>query len=106
MVYTDHSALKYLFNKQDAKPRLIRWVLLLQGFNIEIKNKKGAENLAANHLSRLESPCMEVLDEREIADEFPDEYLMMIKTRGRSVHICFLKGRSYVHMNSLWATLN
>ncbi|GJW05333.1 reverse transcriptase domain-containing protein [Tanacetum coccineum] len=41
MVYTDHSALKYLFSKQDAKPRLIRWVLLLQGFNIKIKDKKG-----------------------------------------------------------------
>ncbi|GJZ12245.1 putative nucleotidyltransferase, ribonuclease H, partial [Tanacetum coccineum] len=41
IVYTDHSALKYLFSKQDAKPRLIRWVLLLQGFDIEIKDKKG-----------------------------------------------------------------
>ncbi|GJY57779.1 putative nucleotidyltransferase, ribonuclease H [Tanacetum coccineum] len=41
VVYTDHSALKYLFSKEDAKPRLIRWVLLLQGFDIEIKDKKG-----------------------------------------------------------------
>ncbi|GJV64865.1 reverse transcriptase domain-containing protein, partial [Tanacetum coccineum] len=56
IVYTDHSALKYLFNKQDAKPRLIRWVLLLQEFTIEIRDKKGAENLAADHLSRLENP--------------------------------------------------
>ncbi|GKE48341.1 reverse transcriptase domain-containing protein, partial [Tanacetum coccineum] len=55
VVNTDHSALKYLFSKQDAKPRLIRWVLLLQGFNIEIKDKKGAENLATDHLSRLEN---------------------------------------------------
>ncbi|GKA17006.1 reverse transcriptase domain-containing protein [Tanacetum coccineum] len=54
IVYTDHSALKYLFSKHDAQPRLIRWVLLLQGFNIEIKDKKGAENLAVDHLSRLE----------------------------------------------------
>ncbi|GJW52450.1 putative nucleotidyltransferase, ribonuclease H [Tanacetum coccineum] len=81
MVYTDHSALKYLFNKQDAKHRLIRWVLLLQGFNIEIKDKKGAEILAVNHLSRLENPHMEMLIEREIADEFPNEHLMMIKTK-------------------------
>ncbi|GJZ13141.1 reverse transcriptase domain-containing protein [Tanacetum coccineum] len=56
VVYTDHSALKYLFSKQDAKPRLIKWVMLLQGFNIKIKDKKGAENLAADHLSRLENP--------------------------------------------------
>ncbi|GJT60075.1 reverse transcriptase domain-containing protein [Tanacetum coccineum] len=40
VVYTGHSALKYLFSKEDAKPRLIRWVLLLQGFDIEIKDKK------------------------------------------------------------------
>ncbi|GJS95589.1 reverse transcriptase domain-containing protein, partial [Tanacetum coccineum] len=81
IVYTDHSALKYLFNKQDAKPRLIRWVLLLQGFNIEIKDKKGAENLVADHLSRLENPNMEVLIEREISNEFLDEHLMMLKSK-------------------------
>ncbi|GJY05146.1 reverse transcriptase domain-containing protein [Tanacetum coccineum] len=65
----------------DAKPRLIRWVLLLQWFNIKIKDKKGAENLAADHLSRLENLNMEVLIEREIADEFPDEHLMMLKAK-------------------------
>ncbi|GJY58145.1 reverse transcriptase domain-containing protein [Tanacetum coccineum] len=44
--YKHHSTLKYLFVKQDAKPRLIRWILLLQEFDIKIKNKKGAENVA------------------------------------------------------------
>ncbi|GKA78421.1 reverse transcriptase domain-containing protein, partial [Tanacetum coccineum] len=78
-VYTDHSALKYLFSKQDAKPRIIRWVMLLQGSNIKIKDKKGAKNMAVVHLSRLENPNMGILTEKEIADEFLDEHLMVLK---------------------------
>ncbi|GJR73784.1 reverse transcriptase domain-containing protein [Tanacetum coccineum] len=76
IVYTDHSALKYLFSKQDAKPRLIRWFILLQGFNIEIKDKRGAENLVADHFSRLENPKLGTFTKEEIADEFPEEHLM------------------------------
>ncbi|GJU08540.1 reverse transcriptase domain-containing protein [Tanacetum coccineum] len=77
VVYTDHFALKYLFSKQDAKPRLIRWVLLLQGFDIEIKDKKGAENLVADHLSRLENSDLGTFMEEEIADEFLDKHIMI-----------------------------
>ncbi|GJT90109.1 DNA-directed DNA polymerase [Tanacetum coccineum] len=79
VVYTDHSALKYFFSKEDAKPILISWVLLLRGFDIEIKDKKGAENLDADHLSRLENPYLGTFTEEEITDEFPDEHLMILK---------------------------
>ncbi|GKE45885.1 reverse transcriptase domain-containing protein, partial [Tanacetum coccineum] len=53
--YTEHSALKYLLAKQDAKPRLLRSILLLQEFDVVIRDKKGAENLAADSLSRIEN---------------------------------------------------
>ncbi|GJV67988.1 reverse transcriptase domain-containing protein [Tanacetum coccineum] len=72
-LYTDHSALKYLLSKQDAKPRLLRWVLLLQEFDIIIRDKKGTENLAADHLSRLENPHKDVLENKDINENFPLE---------------------------------
>ncbi|GKA84695.1 reverse transcriptase domain-containing protein [Tanacetum coccineum] len=76
IVHTDHSALRHLFKKQDAKPRLIRWILLLQEFDIEIKDRKGTENVATDHLSRLENN--ETSDESEVDDNFPRETLMAI----------------------------
>ncbi|GJW71717.1 reverse transcriptase domain-containing protein [Tanacetum coccineum] len=79
IVYTDHSALRHLFKKQDAMPRLIRWILLLQEFDIEIKDKKGTENIAANHLSRIEND--ETNDDSDVDDNFPGETLMEITTK-------------------------
>ncbi|GJX85740.1 reverse transcriptase domain-containing protein [Tanacetum coccineum] len=75
IVYTDHSALKYLLAKQDAKPRLLRWILLLQEFDVVIRDKKGAENLAADHISRLENPHQSELEKKEITKTFPLETL-------------------------------
>ncbi|GJS09509.1 reverse transcriptase domain-containing protein [Tanacetum coccineum] len=80
IVYTDHSALKYLLSKQDAKPRLLRWVLLLQEFDIIIRDKKGSENLAADHLSRLENPHKDVLENKDINENFPLETLGVISS--------------------------
>nr|GEW37030.1 reverse transcriptase domain-containing protein [Tanacetum cinerariifolium] len=88
ILYTDHSALKYLLAKQDAKLRLLRWILLLQEFDVIIRDKKGAENLAADHLSRLENPHEGVLEKKEITETFPLETLGMISLHGDSSTSC------------------
>ena len=75
IVHIDHSTIKYLMTKKDAKPRLIRWVLLLQEFDLQIKDKKGTKNLVADHLSRLEGPR----DEVQINDNFLDMQLLAIE---------------------------
>ncbi|KAM2145422.1 hypothetical protein ACFX1R_048970 [Malus domestica] len=75
IIYTDHAALKYLLTKKEAKPRLIRWMLLLQEFDIEIRDKKGSENVVADHLSRLVHEEYVI----PIPETFPDEQLMSLK---------------------------
>nr|GFA86023.1 reverse transcriptase domain-containing protein [Tanacetum cinerariifolium] len=84
IVHTDHFALKYLSAKKDAKARLLRWVLLLQKFDFKVLDIKGAENLAADHLSRLENPYENVLDPKEINKTFHLETLSMVTFRGDS----------------------
>nr|CAN80693.1 hypothetical protein VITISV_030024 [Vitis vinifera] len=85
IVFTDHSALKYLLTKQDAKARLIRWILLLQEFDLQIRDKKWVENVVADHLSRLAiTHNSHVLP---INDDFPEESLMLLEKAPWYAHI-------------------
>ena len=77
IVHIDHLAIKYLMTMKDVKSRLIRLVLLLQEFYIEVIDKKGTEYLVANHSSRLEGPSKEI----HINDDFPDEQLLEIEDK-------------------------
>jgi hypothetical protein len=80
IVFTDHAALRYLFAKKDAKPRLIRWVLLLQEFDLEIRDKKGSENVVADHLSKLLHEEKKD-DELPLNENFPDEQLFVVEVQ-------------------------
>ncbi|KAL4376234.1 hypothetical protein GQ457_02G040140 [Hibiscus cannabinus] len=74
IVHTDHSAIKYMLSKKDAKPRLIRWILLLQEFDIEIIDRKGTENQVADHLSRLENKDIaDTADEIQEAEDLAEK---------------------------------
>lgn len=75
IVHTDHAALRYLLSKKDAKPRLLRWILLLQEFDLQIRDKKGVENGVADHLSRLR-----VEEEIPIDDKLPEENVYVVSS--------------------------
>ena len=77
IVHFDHAALRYLMSKRDAKPKLITWVLLLKEFDLEIKDKKGTDNVIANHLSRSKITKEEKRG-KEVQESFPDEQLFEV----------------------------
>ena len=75
IIYTDHAALKYLIFKKEEKPQLIRWVLLLQEFDLDIKDKNSNKNSVVDHLSRLH-----ILGAGDIGDTFLDDHLLVISS--------------------------
>ena len=85
VIFTDHSDLKYLLTKKNGKARLIRRVLLLQEFNLQIRDKKGMENIVADHLSRL--IIAHNIHNPPIYDEFPEESLLTMDSASWFAHI-------------------
>nr|GFD22086.1 reverse transcriptase domain-containing protein [Tanacetum cinerariifolium] len=86
IVYTDHSALKYLFAKKDAKARLLRWILLLQEFDFKVIDTRGAENYATDHLSLLENPYENIFDPRKSTKPFLSNLSTKLLTRTQVPH--------------------
>ena len=80
IVFTNHAALRHLLKKKESKPRLIRWILLLQEFDLEIKDIKGVENHVADHLSRLRTNDIQT---ETIRGTFPDEQLYVLHSSTR-----------------------
>nr|GEY77797.1 hypothetical protein [Tanacetum cinerariifolium] len=94
IVYTDHSALKYLFANKDAKARLLRWILLLQEFDFKVIDTRGAKNYTADHLSCLENPYENTFDPKEINETFHLESLNKVAHKDPSTP-CFVDLANY-----------
>nr|GEZ20821.1 reverse transcriptase domain-containing protein [Tanacetum cinerariifolium] len=95
IVYTDHSALKYLFAKKDTKAHLLRWILLLQEFDFKVIDTRGVENYAADHLSRLENPYENIFYPKEINKTFPLESLNKLAHKDQQKQKFFKDAQRY-----------
>lgn len=93
IVYTNHANIRYLISKNNVKPRLIRWILLLQKFSIEIRDKKGAANVVTGRLSRLTDLKGEELP---LDDFFPSDKLFMLTRKEIPWYVNFVKYLSII----------
>nr|GEU81118.1 reverse transcriptase domain-containing protein [Tanacetum cinerariifolium] len=96
---------KYLLSKQDTKPRLLRWVLLLQEFDIIIRDKKGTENLVTDHLSRLKNPHKDMFENKDINENFPLEALGKISSESTPTPRAIISDRETHFCNDKFAKL-
>ena len=101
-LYTDHATIWYLIMKKEAKPRLICWVLLLQEFDMGIKDKRGSENVVADHLSRLKSD-KGIEDCIEIEESFSDVQLLGWKLNCHGMQILSTIWHANMQCVSPWA---
>ena len=105
ITFIDHAAIKYFLTKADSKLRLIRWVLILQEFDIVIKDKKGCENLVVDHLSRLVNEEV-TRKEQDIRDEFPDKSLLSVGERPWFADIANFKAVGIIPNDLNWNQQN
>ena len=99
IVYMDHAALKYLFSKKDAKQRLIQWVLLLQEFDLKIRDKKGCENVVADHFSWLEQQNQSEIG--DINEKFPDEQLLRLERASSETEVTWYADYVNYHASNI-----
>ncbi|PNX73026.1 hypothetical protein L195_g028924 [Trifolium pratense] len=102
IIYTDHAAIRYLLSKKDAKPRLLRWILLLQEFDLEILDNKGTDNVVADHLSRMEGIEPESVP---INDDFPYERLIA-QLENISAKLSLNEFNTIQPIGEVWSTKN
>ena len=105
VIFTDHATIKNLLTKANSKPSLIRWVLLIEEFDIVIKDKKEYENVVADHLSRSKNEEV-TKEELEVRGEFPDKFLLQATTRLWFANVASYKVTGVIPEELNWSQRN